>query len=64
MANGTRAPVSVAPFRAPSADSTKAIDMSLPPLSPNAVCAAFVATGSASRCAVEFELSTSAHGSA
>ena len=38
--------------------------MSLPPLSPNAVCAAFVATGSASRCAVEFELSTSAHGSA
>ena len=64
MANGTRAPVSVAPLRAPSADSTKAIDMSFPPPSPNAVCAAFVATGSASRCAVEFELSTSAHGSA
>ena len=64
MAYGTRAPVSVAPLRAPRADSTNAIDISLPPLSPNAVWAALVATGSASRCAVEFEVRTSAQGSA
>jgi hypothetical protein len=49
---------------APSAEKMNATEIRRPPASPKTVCAAFVATGSASRNRVEFAVTTSPNGSA
>ncbi len=64
MVNGMRAVARMTALRAPATDSMKRKDMMAGPYEPRKVPAAFAATGSASRWAVEFEVRISWNGSA